>query len=133
MESQRLSRSQGDRVITLIATTLGRSRITVGTLLVFALALAWDVQRAPPSFRHEIFALRTSQPSAGASTSLPPLHHEGLGLARRRRDANECVRLGLRLRTAHSRRESRRARAMASRAHERGVFELAALVDAAEQ
>src|SRR5215469_4902881 len=51
MESQRLSRSQGDLVI-----TLGWSRITVGTLLVFALALAWDVQRAPPSFRHEIFA-----------------------------------------------------------------------------
>src|SRR5215469_9864035 len=33
-------------VITLIATKLGRSRMTVGTLLVLALALAWDVQRA---------------------------------------------------------------------------------------
>ena len=31
---------------TLIATTLARSRMTIGTLLVLALALGWDVQRA---------------------------------------------------------------------------------------
>ena len=31
-------------MITLIASTLGRSRMTVGTLLVLALALGWDVQ-----------------------------------------------------------------------------------------
>src|SRR5215469_2081076 len=46
MGSHRSSRSQGDRVITLIATKLARSRMTVGTLLVLALALGWDVQNA---------------------------------------------------------------------------------------
>jgi len=37
---------QGDRVIRLIATKLARLRMTVGTLLVLALVLGWDVQRA---------------------------------------------------------------------------------------
>jgi hypothetical protein len=46
IESPRSSRSQGDRVIALIATTLAPSRMTVGTLLVFALTLGWNVQRA---------------------------------------------------------------------------------------
>jgi hypothetical protein len=40
------SHTQVDRVIALIAATLARSRITVGTLLVLVLALGWDVQRA---------------------------------------------------------------------------------------
>jgi hypothetical protein len=46
MGSQRSSHSQGDRVTTLMATMLRRSKLTVGTLFLLALALGWDVQLA---------------------------------------------------------------------------------------